>query len=116
MTPASAPTVLRYRATTVAFALSIVAAASWVPVLAFTPWTMLAFPAAMFIPAIVALRLAFATRRRVKQGLEAPSPKGRLGLTFVLSAAHTLFGGLAALFLLLVGLWFLAFVKGVFVL
>lgn len=103
-----------FRSTAVAYHLSLVALLSWLPVLMFRPWTMLCFPAAAFIPAVVCLRLAFATRRRVRLGLEVPPQRGQLALTFLFSAAHTLLGGLAALFLLLVGLWFLAFVKGAF--
>lgn len=115
MTPAIAPTPRVYRSTQVAYYLSALAILSWLPVLAFTPWTMLAFPAVMFIPAVVSLRIAFKARRRVKAGIEVPPQKGQLALTFVLSAIHTLIGGLALLFLLLAALWFLAFVKGAFV-
>jgi hypothetical protein len=114
MTPDTFVTPRAYRSTTFAFYLSLAALLSWLPVLLFRPWTMYAFPAMAFLPAVVSLRLAFATRRRVKQGLEVQPRPGRLALTFVFSGFHTLVGGLAVLFLLLVALWFFAFVKGAF--
>jgi hypothetical protein len=102
-----------YRATTVSYYLSIAAMVTWLPVLVLEPWTKLVYPAVMVIPSMVALRLAFATRRRVKQGLETPPQWGQLGLTFSFSVFHIVLGLPALLFLLFIGLWFLTFVKGV---
>lgn len=102
-----------YRSTTVSYYLSIAAMATWLPVLVLDAWPKLIAPAVMVLPAAIALRLAFNTRRRVREGLETPPQWGQLGLTFGFSLFHLVLGTPALLFLLYIGFWFLTFVKGV---